>query len=239
MTGRGNEEWGDFSSTLNTRDQLDARGRLDGSLATFVSPQPLGRNGGLGVNNIALSGNALPGIFGAYQQRRGSSGNFVHSTRVRSSATRNGLTVPIPSCKLTLERKKQSEIDTRTLDAEALEKLERNDPFLYHSIPAVSNSSRFWDEIDLKEVQQPSRNTMKRSMDSCPAKMAAFNSSGTSVADRSELTTVKRRTRISHEVHSSLLAIDDDTDGSDDDSESDDDDDIVGTLLRVMSKATV
>ncbi|KAL7473529.1 hypothetical protein ACHAXS_013983 [Conticribra weissflogii] len=236
MTGRGNEDWGDFSPIHDTRDQLEVRGKLNGSQATFASPRPLGSNGGLEVNSSALGENALPGIFGAHQQRRGSSGNFLRSTRFRSSATRDGLVVPTPSCNLTLERKKRGEIDTRTLDAQALQKLEKNDPFLYHSIPAVSNSSRFWDEIDLKEVQQPSRSTLKKSMDSCPAKMAAYCSSGTSGADHSEGTTVKRRTRISHEVHSSLLAVDDD---SDDDSESDDDDDIVGTLLRVVSKSTV
>ncbi len=247
MTRQGNEEWAEFSSSPNRITQLDTLNRLETGLNGNLSHPNSERGAGHTtaesfqfMNAAAPDSNSLPGIFGAYQQRVGSSGDFARSARIRSTATRDGLVVPALSHNLTFERNKQTEIDTKTLDAEGLKKLEKEDPFLYHSIPAVSSSTRFWDDVDLKEVQHPSRETMKRSMDSCPAKMFTFTSSRSSGIARCEMTTVKRRTRISHEVHTSLLTIDDDQfDSNDESDDDDDDDDIVETLLRVMSKTTV
>mmetsp|Transcript_24243 Transcript_24243/g.49622 ORF Transcript_24243/g.49622 Transcript_24243/m.49622 type:complete len:246 (+) Transcript_24243:260-997(+) len=245
MTMQGNEEWAEFSSApIGT--QFEAQIRLETG-SNGILRRPNGERGASHSTNerfqftnaAAPGSNTLPGIFGAYQQRFGSGGDFAQSARVRSTTTRDGLVVPALSHNLTFERKKQTEIDTKTLDAEGLKTLKEEDPFLYHSIPAVSSSTRFWDDVDLKEVQHPSRETMKRSMDSCPAKMLTFTSSRSSGIERCNMTTVKRRTRISHEVHTSLLAIDDHQFESDDESDDDDNDDIVETLLRVMSKATV
>jgi len=255
MKDQGNAEWGDFSSTPIRKTPLNFQSRLDISLpaiGTTIQRQS-GSNGlPIAAKNAVPGGTSLPGIFGAYEKRRSSCGDFLQSPRVRTATTQRGIAVPTLSKNLTLARKRQTEIDTKTLDADGLKRLEKNDPFMYHSIPAVSSASRFGDEVDLKEVQQPSRSTIKRSMGSCPAKMMSFASSQSdSAVARSEATTVKRRTRISHEVHVSLLTIidddeDDDNDdgggdfGSDRDAESDiDDDDLMLTLFRVMSKATV
>ncbi len=254
MTAQGNAEWGDFPSTPMRKSPLNFQSRLDISLPTIGTSiqRPNGKNGFQRAANSSIpEGSSLPGIFGAYEQRRGSSGDFLPSARVRTATTQTGLAVPILRRTLTLERKRQTEIDTKTLDADGLKRLEKNDPFMYHSIPAVSSSSRFGNEVDLKEVQRPSRSTLKKSMCSCPSKMMTFASSKSdSAVVQTEVTTVKRRTRISHEVHTLLLTtIDDDDDdddgddgeiGSDSDRESDiDDDDVMMTLFRVMSKATV
>lgn len=230
MTVNVNEEWGNFAPSAKTSLQNGGRGRVDalsGMLDSYPRPSNRAPNNG---------NNELPGIFGSFQRtsqvaRANSRGELLKPSTGSSMPDRKNSQSRILSN--TLQRTRHSEIDTKKMSCKDLCDLEKKDPFMYYSIPAVNSASRFLEDIDLKEVQRPSRMTMMRSMESCPSMMTSSLSSSGAQRCQSK---VKRRTRISHEIHSTLLLLDDD-----DDEEVNDDDgvDIVSNLIRAMSKNTL
>ena len=87
-------------------------------------------------------------------------------------------------------REPKREIDLRQVSANDLEEIEKQDPFMYFSIPEVRDAKLHMREIDMTKLRE---GTVRRNCVSCPSRLQ-------SVQENSSCK-VSRKTVISYECH--------------------------------------